>query len=269
MVSAKTVTKLDEILEAKRIQLAQKKRKTPIDAVRALASMQSRPTPLLSTVTRDEPVLLAGQIRYVPPVDENTLAVDPVAEAVRYARAGLDTISLFTDEVVYSGGMDDLMFVARAVQAFNIPVVTQDYIIDEYQVVEARAAGAAGLVLTACILDQPTLRSLVSSTQRNRMTAIVRVSNEEELRRAIDISPQVIAISDQHPSTGEIERGLAKRLRATIPSHIRVALCDGVTTTEDIIQAVRLNVHAIFVEAPLLRGETLNTLRLLSHSETA
>ena len=248
-----------EILQAKRQDLAQRKRKTPIEAVRALASMQGRPTPLLNTVASDEPAILIGQILYAPP-DDGGEGDDPVAQAVRLARAGIDVISLFTDAKIYSGGLDDLMFVVRAVQPFNVPVISQDYTFDEYQVVEARAAGASGIVLDTALVDNATLRTLVSSTQRNRMTAIVRVADEDALDAAIALSPQVISLALPLPRT-VADITACRRLRQRVPAHIRVTLDTPVQTVEDVTTASKVGLHAVFVPDILAQAEKLLTLR--------
>jgi len=253
------VSTVSEILQAKRQDLAQRKRKTPIDAVRALASMQGRPTPLLNTVADDEPAILIGQILYAPP-DDGSEGDDPVAKAVRLARAGIDVISLFTDAKIYSGGLDDLMFVVRAVQPFKVPVISQDYTFDEYQVVEARAAGASGIVLDTALVDNATLRTLVSSTQRNRMTAIVRVADEDALDAAIALSPQVISLVLPLPRT-VADITTCRRLRQRVPAHIRVTLDTPVQTVEDVTTASKLGLHALFVPDMLAQTEKLLGLR--------
>ena len=250
---------VSEILEAKRLDLAERKRKTPIDAVRALASMQGRPSPLLNTVTNGEPAMLIGQILYAPP-DDGGEGDDPVAQAVRFARAGIDVISLFTDAKIYSGGLDDVMYVVRAVQPFKLPVISQDYIFDEYQVVEARAAGASGVVLDSALVDGATLRTLVSSTQRNRMTAIVRVANEHALDAAIALSPPVISLALPLPRS-PAEIAACRRLRQRVPAHIRVALDTPAQTGEDVALAGKIGLHALFVTDSLIQTEKLRVLR--------
>src|SRR5215216_2682006 len=95
---------VQDILLVKRERLAKRKAATPMDAMRALAGMQKRPEPLLSTVTDDGHVLLFGQIRY-------GAAYDPVSLALSYAQAGLDGLALFTDDLVYDGGMNDLALI--------------------------------------------------------------------------------------------------------------------------------------------------------------
>lgn len=255
------MVEIEEILAAKRSQLSERKRKTPIEAVRALASMQKRPLPLLNTVMSSDHILLVGQISYRTP-DENAAAYDPVGEAVRYARGGVDAIALFTDATIYEGGLDDLMFVSRAVQSLELPVISQDYIFDEYQVVEARAAGAAALMLSAAMLDEATLRKLVSATHRNRMTAIVRVANEVELNTALNLSPQVMTLNILNPKTNKVDYDYAAYLRARIPSHTRVLISGGLSTVADIEQVMRLGVNALLIGDPaLLHGDTGGALR--------
>lgn len=255
----RTLSTLADILQAKRDELAQRKLKTPIEAVRALASMQGRPIPLLTSAISDDEVTLTGQILYTPP-NEQPEQSDPVAQAVRYARAGIDVISLFTDATIYSGGLDDLMYVVRAVQPFNIPVVSQDYIFDEYQIVEARAAGASGIVLDSALVAYSTLRTLVSSTQRNRMTAIVRVADSDALDAAIALSPQVISLGLPLPRNNE-EVGLLRRLRQRVPAHIRVALTTPLESVADIGLVAKVGFHAVVVPNALVSAENLLGLR--------
>mgnify|MGYP002336172886 CR=1 FL=1 len=265
MTMTNAAPNLDTILDAKRRDLARRKRKTPIDAVRALASMQRRPEPLLSTVQENERVLLIGQIDYAPPANGVLDGHDPVAQAVHFARAGVDTIALFTDRGISSGGVEDLMFIARAVRSFNVPVITQNYIFDEYQVIEARAAGAAGVVLSAGMVDLRVLRILVSSTQRNRMTAIVEVANEAELASAIALSPQVIAFSNRSANGGDWLTA-ARRLRPLVPRHVHIAVSGGVGSFDEMAQVAALGVDAVFVDTPLLAPDNVPILRDLLRS---
>jgi len=254
-----------EIIAAKRLALAERKAKTPIEAVRALASMQKRPLPVLNTVTNDSRVILMGQIKYSPTADGTVgPGYDPVGVSMRYAREGVDAIALFTDETIYSGGLDDLMFVSRAVR---VPVISQDYILEEYQIVEARAAGASAIVLSASVLEQPTLRSLVSATQRNRMTAIVEVSDLDQLERVNTFSPQVIALNSTDPTTHRVNVDLMCTLRPMIPHQTSVMISCGLTTLEEVAAVVKVGVNAVLISERLLaRVDTLLRLKtLLKH----
>lgn len=251
MQTKKLTPKLDTILANKRMALASRRASTPLEAVRALASMQERPNPVLSMVSdRDDPVQIIGQIKHTPATN-GTVVYDPVGAALRYANKRVDAVSLFTDGVVYDYGLDDLMLVARAI---NLPVISQDYVLDEYEIVETRAAGASALVLSAAVLDKEALRALISDTQRNRMTAIVAVHNEDELHDALSLSPNVIGLTSDNPLTPEIELNLAqtRRLRSMIPPNVRVMVMEKLATVEQVDLVASLQVDAILVNENLL-----------------
>jgi indole-3-glycerol phosphate synthase len=255
MTTKELQPQLDVILAAKRESLRERKAKTPIEAVRALASMQKRPQPVLSAIADSGTAMLVGQIKYTLP-QTGILGndYDPVAAAVRYSHVGVDAVALFTDEVLYQRGLDDLVLVSRAT---NLPVISQDYILDEYQVVEARAAGASALMLHAAVLDPSTLRMLVSATQRNRMTAIVQVTNQEELDYALALSPYVIGIRSRDAATQMLDIDNARHLWEQIPSHMRVMFTDGLRSLDEVRAVAELGLHAAIVREAVLHDECL------------
>lgn len=255
MATKKLTPQLSTIIAAKRYYLAKRKDKTPLEAVRALASLQKRPSPILSTVAADdEPALIIGHIKHNVAFNGN-IAYDPVGTALHYIHQGVDAVALFTDQILYEDGLDDLMFVSTAVDA---PVISQDYVLDEYEIVEARAAGASALLLSAAVLDNDTLRRMVSATQRNLMTAIVQVHNIDELRQAIDLSPHVICLSTDDPFTPEIELNLEMtcRMRDVIPNHIRVIVSENLKTMTEVEVVAKLEVDAVMVSEQLLNTAT-------------
>jgi indole-3-glycerol phosphate synthase len=253
MATKELVPQIDVIIAAKRQYLQERKSQTPIEAIRALASMQKRPQPVLSAVTADTPVMLVGNIKYAMPQTGPLMSTyDPVGLALRYTRAGMDAVTLFTDESLYQGGLDDMVLVSRAV---NVPLISQDYILDEYQVVEARAAGASALVLCSTIVTPSDLRVLVSATQRNRMTAIVEVRNQQEIEYALSLSPYVIGLSGRDLHSRDVTTSHLPELRALIPSSIRVMLMDPLRTLDEVHMAVSMGVHAIVIDEALLDSE--------------
>lgn len=253
MTTKELVPQLDVILAAKRRYLIERKTKTPIEAVRALASMQKRPYPVLSTVTDSSQVMLIGQIKYtLPQAGLMGDSYDPVAGALRYAQAGVDAVALFTDEVMYQRGLDDLVLVSRAV---NLPIISQDYIVDEYQVVEARAAGASAVMLHSTVVEPALLRALVSATHRNRMTAIVQITNQDELNYALSISPSVIGIRSRDAATQQLDIDNARRLRDQIPSHIRVMFTDGLRSLDEATAVAGLGLHAAIVRETVIQSD--------------
>ncbi len=246
MATRELIPHLDLIAAARKQYVSERKAQTPIEAVRALASMQKRPLPVLTAIPTDEqsPITLVAQVRVA---DGDGRELESLAQEL--AAAGADALALFTDHGLEPHGLDDLVMMTRSI---NLPVISQDVIVDEYQIVEARAAGASALVLRASTMDNNLLRTLVSTTQRNRMTAIVEVNNLEEVTYAQSLSPYVIAISQIDAWTGELSDQPARDLRAAIAGNTRVILAESLSTFDDVRAAVNLQVDAVIVESDLL-----------------
>lgn len=257
MLKQVQVSDLNDILKAKREHLDERKARTPMEAVRALASMQSRPLPILNTITDDGQILGIGQIRHHTPAtgDQPDPNYDPVAQTVRYAQRQLDAVALFTDDIVYLDGLDDLMLVARAVR--DVPVISQDYIVDEYQVVEARAAGASAVMLHADLLKREDLRLLVSATQRNRMTAMVKVTDASELNYTLGLHPHVIALGTPVGDRQLPPPKLVKSLLSQLPSSVRVMIDGAFKSIQDVVAASQMGMSAIVVDEKLLVNDDL------------
>lgn len=257
MQTESPVNDLEQMLETKRHWVDERKLKTPMEAVRAIASLQRRPEPLLCTVTGGSSVTFLGLIGHA-----GKPGYDPVGLALRFKRAGIDGISLQTDAVInslpYAEGIDDLALVTRAVRA---PVVWQDYVVDEYQVIEARAAGASAVTLSAQHLDGHTLRTLISATQRNRMAAMVTVADLHEMTTVLAFSPQVISIGGRSKD-GTLNLPLLEQLRAQVPSHIRVAIAPALKTLDEARSVAALHPDAVMVAASWIsQPDGIDTLR--------
>lgn len=234
---------LENILTAKNRYLAHRQTKTPPLAVIDLARLARRPIPVLNIVTEQEPALLIGQITH-------TETYDPVAAALRFVRDGVDALAMFTDQRVYSQGLDDMLLVSRGLKS---PLICQDYILNEYHVAEARAAGASALVLYASLLERPALRRVVSSTQRWRMTSIVQVSTEEELHFAATLSPHVIAVGTEPLFDRGRDLPLLQNLCPFVPYNMRVMPLGCLQSMQDVEAVAALRVDAVIVDEKLLK----------------
>lgn len=234
----------ETILAIKRQHLRARQSKTPIEALIALAMMQRRPRYILNT-TMDaaERVLLIGQI-------SRSETFDPVSTALRYARMGVDAVSFFTDNAMYENDLDDLLMVAMGVK--NLPVIYQNYIVDEYNVIEARASDASALVLHASALEREMLRRVVSTTQRWKMSAIVQVASREELEYAATIHPHAVAVD--YSISQDIQRALERlqQLRPYVPYNTRLLLMNTLQSLEHVEAAIALGVDAVIIGEELL-----------------
>lgn len=230
---------VEDIVAQKRSRLAERKARIPMTALRALAGMQRRSEPVLTTIT--DTVMIIGQICHTP------RGYDPVKTAIDFWQAGVDAVAMFTDDEVYEGSSNDLTLISLAIP---IPTINLNYVFDEYQVVETRTAGASALTLYPGLLDKAALRELTSSTQRNRMTAIIDVGNADELHEVLDFCPPAIAMGKRSAS-GELDVRSIEYLRSFVPACSRIVLSTPLRSLEEARIAARMHVNAIYIEPNL------------------
>lgn len=220
--------------------------RAPIDALAALAPRDT--VHIIAEVKRASPS--RGRLADIP---------DPVALAGSYAHGGASAISVLTESRRFRGSLDDLAAIAGAVA---VPVLRKDFIGSEYQVWEARAAGADLVLLIVAALDQRTLAALHELILRLGMTPLVEVHSEEEALRARDIDARLVGVNARDLTTFELDPSLFGRLAHLLPEgSVRVAE-SAVATAADVIRYRRDGADAVLVgEALVTTGDPVTTLR--------
>jgi indole-3-glycerol phosphate synthase len=236
-------TAIDEILTARQQQLQRKQTKTPIPAIIALADMQTRPLPVLNVVTGGDYLTVIGQVRL-------QATYDPVAAGLRFVRYGVDAVTLFTDMTIYSKGMEDLLLMARALK--HTPVISQNYILSTYNLLETRASGADGTILYADHLEATTLRDVVSLCQRCKMSTIVQVSDAAGMDAMHALVPHAVAIGTEPTFAAARDLPLLADLRQRLPHYTRFLPYGTVQSFDDLSTLVDFGVDAVIVDESLL-----------------
>ena len=172
---------LDAILDSTRRELPALRARTP-ELERAAASRR-RPPDFALALRRPTVALIAEVKRRSPSAGAINESLDPATLARGYAAGGAAAISVLTDQAFFGGSMADLDAVVAAVAA---PVLRKDFILDESQVLEARAAGAAAVLLIVRALEQAVLRRLLNFTVTCGLTPLVEIHNAAEVARALD-----------------------------------------------------------------------------------
>jgi indole-3-glycerol phosphate synthase len=204
---------------------------------------------LISRV-RDGRLSLIAQVKRASPQHGHLFQrYDPVSLALLFERSGAAVIAVSTEQHFYMGALDHLTIVREAVK---LPVICHDFFVDAYQVYDVRAAGADGLTLMACILDDDELRQMISLTQRLRMTCLVQVRNEQEATRTLKLDPRVVIIACRDPETSEIDMSAPERLRPMFPTHTTVIASGGLKTLDDVRQVAKAGLDGILVGGALL-----------------
>jgi indole-3-glycerol phosphate synthase len=173
---------------------------------------------------------------------------DVASVARAYAAASASGMSVLTDTPFFGGSLDDLR---RARAAVGLPILRKDFLVDPYQVAEARAAGADAVLLIVAALSDRDLRLLLAETERWGMEALVETHDADEVARAVAAGANIVGVNHRDLGTFEMNMDLAARMRPLIPPDRLVVAESGIKTAEDVRRLRAAGIDAILV------GETL------------
>jgi len=178
---------------------------------------------------------------------------EPVAIAKIYARAGVEAISVLTDERFFQGHLDYLQLIRDAVAQ---PLLRKDFIIDSLQITEAAAAGADAILLIVAALEQDQLIALLETAATYQLDALVEVHTFHELDRALETEARVIGINNRNLATFQIDLGVTERLSEEVPEEIVLVSESGIRTAEDLARIKACGVDAVLIGEALMRGQS-------------
>lgn len=175
--------------------------------------------------------------------------------------AGAAALSVLTDEEFFQGSLDNLR---KASAAVNIPCLRKDFIIDEFQMLEARANSADAVLLIVAALAQAELTTLARRARDLRLDVLCEVHDENELHRALDAGCDVIGVNTRDLRTFKVDPETAFRLAETLPENVLRVAESGIHSAEDIVRLRTAGYQAFLVGESLMRadrpGEALQAL---------
>lgn len=246
---------LDEIVAHKRAEVAALKTRRSVGAVaaacRGLAparDFEAALRPPAGTRVR----LIAEVKRASPSQGLFRADLDPIAQASSYAAAGAAAVSVLTDARYFHGSLDDLVQVRRAVP---VPVLRKEFIVDEYQLWEAREAGADAVLLIVAALEDAVLRDLLGAAKGAGLATLVEVHTAGELDRALRLGAPVIGINNRDLQTLTTTLAPSLALLPQIPPGPIAVSESGLRTGADVAQVVAAGAHAVLVGETLLRAD--------------
>ena len=254
------MSRLDEILAHKRAELAYRRSSRPFaqvceDAGRAPAALDF--VAALRSA-RSRPALIAEVKAASPSRGVLAAAFDPVRLAQTYATNGATALSILTDERFFSGSLAHLEAVRRRLP--HVPLLRKDFIVDPYQVYEARTAGADAVLLIAAALSPAELHELQSAAHSLGMAALIEVHTPGELAQALACQPALIGINNRNLHDFSVTLETAEALAPHVPEDICLVAESGIFTAHDRrrLQRVRRGSRGSGVDA-ILVGEALVT----------
>ncbi|EON63935.1 anthranilate synthase component 2 [Coniosporium apollinis CBS 100218] len=186
------------------------------------------------------------------------------AQARTYALAGASVISVLTEPEWFKGSLDDLKLVRQSLDGMpNRPaILRKEFIFDEYQILEARLAGADTVLLIVKMLDEATLKRLYLYSQSLGMEPLVEVNTPEEMRIAVDLGSKVIGVNNRNLANFEVDLETTSRLMDIVPEETIVCALSGIAGSKDVEPYEKNGVGAVLVGEALMRAS--NTTRFIS-----
>ena len=255
---------LDKIVVAKRLELAEAMQAAPLADVQRLAAGQP-PALSLSEALNGDAIRLIAEVKKASP-SRGLLSpdFDPVRLAGTYVANGAAAVSCLTDPR-FQGELTHLSAIKQSGASGNAPVLRKDFIFDPYQVFEARAAGADGILLIIAILEPFKLKELLGVARSLEMQCLVEVHDEGEMETAIDAGAEIIGVNNRDLHTFTTDLAVTQRLAPLVPEGKVLVSESGIFTTDDLDLLGRFRVNAVLVgEALVTAPDTAAKVRELS-----
>jgi indole-3-glycerol phosphate synthase len=248
---ARTGTILDRIVEARRVAIANGKRRVPEAVLRMNLRKVAPPRDFAAALAGDGVHIIAELKKASPSLGVIREDFDPAALAASLAAAGAAALSVLTEEEHFQGSLANLH---RARQACALPLLRKDFIVDPWQLWEARTAEADAFLLIAAILSDAQMRSLLALGRELRMSALVEVHTREELARALDAGARIIGINNRDLRTFTVRLETALALVEHVPEGCLAVAESGLRTAADIAQLRAAGFDAFLVGEHLMKA---------------
>ena len=246
---------LQKILARKVEEIAERSAREPLAALMERAKAADAPRGFVAAMERavaaGRPAVIAEAKRASPSKGVMREEFDPAAIARDYERGGASCLSVLTDEDFFQGSTEYLM-AARA--ACSLPVIRKDFIIDDYQVVEARAMGADCILLIAAALDDANMAHLNTLAHELGMDVLIEVHDRTELERMLKLPNKLVGINNRNLRTFEVSLDHTLELLDAIPADRMVVTESGIHTPDDVKLMRDHQVNAFLVGESFMRA---------------
>ena len=246
----KTGTILSRIIESRWAEVARRRRIMPETVLRIAAGKADAPRDFAGALVRDEVNVIAEIKKASPSAGVLRREFDPVSLARAFEQSGAAALSVLTEEENFQGALAHLRD-ARA--AVSLPVLRKDFIVDPWQVWEARAANADSFLLIAAALDDAALAGLLNLGRELGMEALVEVHTAEELERVLAAGARILGVNNRNLHTLEVRVETSLELAGMIPED-RVAVSEsGLRSAEDLRKLSAAGFDAFLIGESLMR----------------
>jgi len=246
---------LNAVVEVKNQEIDQAKRKLPLTAVRHDAEQTPVPasfTDAMAASTNESVGIISEVKKASPSKGDIRTDIDVAAYAKAYTKGGARAISVLTESKYFKGTLADLELVC---QNTDLPVLRKDFIFSEYQVYEAKKAGASAVLLITTMFDPTQQAELTALTRELGMEPLVEINSEFEFEQAYKAQARVVGINNRNLTTLEVDTAVAKRVAKIFPDEIIPVEASGISGRAGIEAGIENRIFNFLVGESIVRAE--------------
>ena len=244
---------LDSIIQGVKEDLEGRRASVSLTDLQGLVNDVPRALPAADLLLKS-PFSVISEVKRASPSKGHLSDIpDPASLAFEYQSGGARVISVLTEERKFSGSLGDLDAVRRKV---SIPILRKDFMVDEYQVWEARAHGADVILLIVAGLSDNQLAELNALAIELGMSVLVEIHDESELDRALEINPKLLGVNARNLKTLEVSLDVCHKLIPRIPNDVLAIAESGISSTDQVEALVLSGARAVLVGEALVTGGT-------------
>ncbi len=254
---------LDDITEKRRIQLDREKQMIPFDKVRSKAERETCKYASFSAALKKDGISIISEVKKASP-SKGVIQpdFDPVRIAKEYEKSGADAVSCLTEEFYFQGSSEYFGAIRKEIK---IPMLRKDFIIDPYQIYEAKVMGADAVLLIAAILSDKDMREFKLIAESLGMDILAEVHDENELMRVLEMDFEIIGINNRNLKTFEVTVRNTANLAKLIPGDRIIVSESGIKNVRDMKFVYDNGADAMLVGETLMRSgniaKTITELR--------
>lgn len=241
---------LDDIVRDKRADLADTKKRVSVDALRQRPLFSEPRRGFGRAIAAGGRAIVAEVKKASPSKGVIRPDFDPIAIARSYAAFGARAISVLTEEHYFQGHLDYMVQIRGSV---DVPLLRKDFMVDAYQLYEARACGADAVLLIVAILSDVQLRELLFLAEELNLSALVEVHTEDELERAVQTGASIVGINNRDLRTFRTSLETTEQLVPLVPPTAQVIAESGIDGIADIERLEKIGVQAFLIGETLMR----------------